>query len=180
MVTASTFAQDNIIILPGPAYPRHTGLIISTLDSSPLGLLNVVNLRTVTVFHPRILKTIYAFLINGTSNDGGPACLKNGCCNNSSAVARCAGSLTSILSKNPCSLEDTFWAFFNLGGIMSLILRIACSGGSLKNGGSPSTISITIMPSDQISTSGPYGRREITSGDIQYGVPTSDFLLGSC
>ena len=30
--------------------------------------------------------------------------------------------------------------------------RMACSGGSLKNGGSPSTISITIMPRDQMST----------------------------
>lgn len=45
--------------------------------------------------------------------------------------------------------------------------RIACSGGSLKNGGSPSIISITMMPNDQMSTSGPYGSREITSGDIQ-------------
>ena len=31
----------------------------------------------------------------------------------------------------------------------------------------------------QRSTSGPYGRREITSGDIQYGVTTNDFLLGN-
>ena len=36
-----------------------------------------------------------------------------------------------------------------------------------------------MLPKDQISTSGPYGRREITSGDIQYGVPTNDFLLGN-
>lgn len=35
------------------------------------------------------------------------------------------------------------------------------------------------LPNDQISTSGPYGSLEITSGDIQYGVPTKDFLLGS-
>lgn len=32
---------------------------------------------------------------------------------------------------------------------MSRILRIACSGGSLKKGGSPSIISMTIMPRDQ-------------------------------
>ena len=31
---------------------------------------------------------------------------------------------------------------------MSRILLIACNGGSLKNGGSPSTISITIIPID--------------------------------
>lgn len=62
---------------------------------------------------------------------------------------------------------------------MSRILRIACKGGSLKNGGSPSTISIIIIPNDHISTSGPYGRWDITSGDIQYGVPTKDFRFGS-
>lgn len=38
---------------------------------------------------------------------------------------------------------------------------------------------ISVLPKDQISTSGPYGKREITSGDIQYGVPTNDFLLGN-
>lgn len=30
-----------------------------------------------------------------------------------------------------------------------------------------------------MSTSGPYGSRDITSGDIQYGVPTKDFLFGN-
>ena len=29
-------------------------------------------------------------------------------------------------------------------------------------------------------TSGPYGNLEMTSGAIQYGVPTNDFLLGNC
>ena len=29
---------------------------------------------------------------------------------------------------------------------------MACRGGSLKNGGSPSTISITMIPKDQMST----------------------------
>ena len=33
---------------------------------------------------------------------------------------------------------------------MSLILLMACNGGSLKNGGSPSTISIIIMPKEDI------------------------------
>lgn len=40
---------------------------------------------------------------------------------------------------------------------MSLMRLIACRGGSLKNGGSPSIISMIIIPNDQISTSGPYG-----------------------
>lgn len=42
--------------------------------------------------------------------------------------------------------------FFSFGGGMSRILLIACRGGSLKKGGSPSIISITIIPNDQIST----------------------------
>ena len=99
--------------------------------------------------------------------------------------------------------KNTFCGFFNFGGGISRILLIACSGGSLKNGGSPSTISMTIipvmkfkdftliskpnmytvrlimdhendslyetqyLPSDHISTSGPYGNRDITSGLIQ-------------
>ena len=71
------------------------------------------------------------------------------------------------------------WLFLSLGGGISRILLIAWRGGSLKNGGSPSTISITMMPKDQTSTSGPYGSREMTSGAIQYGVPTKDFLFGS-
>ena len=35
---------------------------------------------------------------------------------------------------------------------MSRILLIACSGGSLKKGGSPSTISITMMPKGSFAT----------------------------
>ena len=35
------------------------------------------------------------------------------------------------------------------------------------------------LPNDQMSTSGPYGNRDITSGLIQYGVPTSDLRFGS-
>merc|ERR1719369_224624 len=93
-------------------------------------------------------------LIRGTRLDGGPACLRKGWCKSSTALVLCAGSRTNILYKKPCSWGDTF-KFFSLGGGMSLILLIACSGGSLKNGGSPSTISITIIPRDQISTSGP-------------------------
>ena len=34
---------------------------------------------------------------------------------------------------------------------MSRMSLMACNGGSLKKGGSPSTISITIIPTDQIS-----------------------------
>lgn len=46
----------------------------------------------------------------------------------------------------------TLCRFFSFGGKLSLIIFIALSGGSLKYGGSPSTISITMIPSDQMST----------------------------
>lgn len=46
----------------------------------------------------------------------------------------------------------TLCRFFSLGGRLSRIIFMALSGGSLKYGGSPSTISITMMPSDQMST----------------------------
>lgn len=46
----------------------------------------------------------------------------------------------------------TLCRFFSLGGRLSRIIFMALSGGSLKYGGSPSTISITMMPRDQIST----------------------------
>lgn len=50
--------------------------------------------------------------------------------------------------------RPTLWRFLSLGGKLSRIIFIAFRGGSLKYGGSPSTISITIMPRDQISTCG--------------------------
>jgi hypothetical protein len=40
----------------------------------------------------------------------------------------------------------TFCGFLSFGGGISLILLIACSGGSLKKGGSPSTISMIMIP----------------------------------
>ena len=45
---------------------------------------------------------------------------------------------------------------------MSRMRLIAWSGGSLKNGGSPSTISITMMPRDQISTYNYFNNRLLT------------------
>lgn len=49
-------------------------------------------------------------------------------------------------------VKTTLCDSFSRGGRLSRILLMACSGGSLKYGGSPSTISITMIPKDQIST----------------------------
>lgn len=105
-----------------------------------------------------LLSTVHLMrfcLISGTMHDGGPALVKKGCFRSSLAVARWLGSLTRSRSRKPFIRGDTFCTFFSLGGKLSLIIFIAFSGGSLKYGGSPSTISITMIPRDQISTSGP-------------------------
>lgn len=49
---------------------------------------------------------------------------------------------------------------------------LTLNGFSCKYGGSPSIISIAMMPHDQMSIFGPYAFRLTTSGAIQYGVPT--------
>lgn len=54
---------------------------------------------------------------------------------------------------------------------------LTLKGFSLRYGGSPSIISIAIIPRDQMSTLGPYALRVTTSGAIQYGVPTMVLLL---
>lgn len=46
----------------------------------------------------------------------------------------------------------TLWMFFTLGAASSLSFFMAVMGVSLKYGGSPSTISTTMMPRDQMST----------------------------
>lgn len=60
--------------------------------------------------------------------------------------------------------------------------RIACNGGSLKNGGSPSTISMIMMPNDQMSTSGPYGNLEKNIYIYKFANQsiTSLFYVRSC
>ena len=50
---------------------------------------------------------------------------RKGCCKSSKAVALWAGSRTSILSMKPRRRGETLWAFFNLGGGMSRMRRIA-------------------------------------------------------
>ncbi|CAH0686203.1 unnamed protein product [Spodoptera exigua] len=117
--------------------------------------------------------------MRGTSSAGGPARRRNGCCSRRDAGWRCAGSRTNAHSTKLSRSAGHRAAPRGLGGGMSRIRRIACNGGSLKKGGSPSTISTSMIPSDHTSTSGPYGNLDITSGDIQYGVPTKDFRLGS-
>ncbi|KAH3682181.1 hypothetical protein WICPIJ_006844 [Wickerhamomyces pijperi] len=73
---------------------------------------------------------------------------------------------------NPLKAGDKLSGFFNVGVPFVTIRYKALSGVSFKYGGSPSIISMIIIPSDQISTLGPYSFLKTTSGAIQYGVPT--------
>jgi len=52
----------------------------------------------------------------------------------------------------PTPSTHTFSGCLSLGGLRSRIKHMASRGRLLKYGGSPSTISITMMPSDQMST----------------------------
>ena len=71
-------------------------------------------------------------------------------------INRWRGSTVSRLIKRlvRSTIDEfrTLVALRSLGGGMSRILLIACSGGSLKKGGSPSTISITMMPKGSFAT----------------------------
>lgn len=66
--------------------------------------------------------------------------------------------MTSVTSAGGASVHSfclchcTLCRFFSFGGRLSRIIFMALSGGSLKYGGSPSTISMTMIPRDQIST----------------------------
>ena len=84
---------------------------------------------------------------------------KRGCSTNAALVSkRQLATVKRLQSSNTTTQINesshvlTRCVFLSFGGGMSRMRLIACSGGSLKNGGSPSTISITMMPSDQMST----------------------------
>lgn len=63
-----------------------------------------------------------------------------------------------------------------LGGLF-LITNIALTGCIWDNGGYPSANSIAVIPRDQMSVKLLYFYFEITSGDIQKGVPINDSSL---
>lgn len=64
-----------------------------------------------------------------------------------------------------------------VGGITNQMLTLTLRGFSFRYGGSPSIISIAMIPKLQMSTLGPYCFLVTTSGAIQYGVPTIVDLL---
>ena len=61
------------------------------------------------------------------------------------------------------------------GGLF-FIANIALMGWRWEYGGSPSAISIAVIPRDQISVFLLYFDFEITSGDIQKGLPITVFV----
>lgn len=72
-----------------------------------------------------------------------------------------------------CNLSKKNYQFIYVIIILNLFNKsFTLSGFSFRYGGSPSIISIAIIPKLQMSTLGPYCFRVTTSGAIQYGVPT--------
>jgi len=85
-------------------------------------------------------------------------------CNNSSAVALFLTSTSKQRVKKFLKLEDNLSGSFNFGVPLVAIRYKAFNGSSSRYGGSPSIISIAIIPNDQISTLAPYSFCFTTSG----------------
>lgn len=132
-----------------------------------------------------------AFLADSTSGArvlSGSAVLMNGCCSCQSlsknrglvqlttkrswALARLSGSTLSEKPKKSRNMGVRVCSSLIVGVPLVAISHSARSGLSFKYGGSPSIISMAIIPRDQISTLRPYSFLVTTSGAIQYGVPT--------
>lgn len=81
------------------------------------------------------------------------AVCKNGCISSCSAVARRSGEICKHCAKkwlNSC--DQRYRLLFSVGDLFVVMSKSARKGGSLSNGGSPSAISIAVIPKLQIST----------------------------
>jgi hypothetical protein len=92
--------------------------------------------------------------------------------NKSAALALFSGSTFNAKYKKSLNTGDSSCSFLIWGVPFVAINHRARKGDSVRYGGSPSIISMAMMPSDQMSTLRPYSLRVTTSGAIQYGVPT--------
>ena len=86
---------------------------------------------------------------------------------------------SSALDRKSLNINDQLSGFDNVGDGPVCIRRRAFNGGSWKWGGTPSAISIAVIPSDHTSTLFVYPSPWINSGDIQKGVPTLDLRCPS-
>ena len=92
--------------------------------------------------------------------------------NRSLALARLSGSTLRAQYRKSLNTSDMFCSSLICGVPLVAMSHSARRGDSVRYGGSPSIISMAMMPSDQMSTFCPYSFRVTTSGAIQYGVPT--------
>ena len=103
---------------------------------------------------------------------------KNLCCDSCVADIRLAGSFSSMAPKKFWKSSLHAKGSWKNGAQSVTIFSITFMPSLISaKGGTPSAISSTVMPSDQISTESLYGMRRISSGAIQCGVPTSEFRL---
>ena len=92
--------------------------------------------------------------------------------NRSCALARLSGSTLSENAKKSRNTGESWCSSLIVGVPFVAMSQRARRGLSLRYGGSPSIISMAMIPNDQMSTLRPYSLRVTTSGAIQYGVPT--------
>lgn len=95
----------------------------------------------------------------------------------SCALARFSGSTFRAKYKKSRKTADRLFSSLMVGVPFVAMSHRARRGDSVRYGGSPSIISMAMIPSDQMSTFLPYSLRVTTSGAIQYGVPTMVVLL---
>mmetsp|Transcript_31100 Transcript_31100/g.76168 ORF Transcript_31100/g.76168 Transcript_31100/m.76168 type:complete len:242 (-) Transcript_31100:587-1312(-) len=95
----------------------------------------------------------------------------NGCRSSSVAVGRKLGSNSQHDVTNATSCDERRCGLASVAPRVVMRLNVF-ERESFQYGGSPSAISITVMPSDHMSTPYEYGRPRIISGASQCAVPT--------
>ncbi|KAI7341003.1 hypothetical protein KC340_g74 [Hortaea werneckii] len=95
--------------------------------------------------------------------------------NRSCALARFSGSTLRAKCKKSLKTGVRLCSSLMAGVPLVAIRYKALSGLSVRYGGSPSIISMAMIPSDQMSIFRPYSFRVTTSGAIQYESEIGEF-----
>mmetsp|Transcript_2199 Transcript_2199/g.7705 ORF Transcript_2199/g.7705 Transcript_2199/m.7705 type:complete len:250 (-) Transcript_2199:618-1367(-) len=102
-----------------------------------------------------------------------------GCSSSCSADERRSGLVSRLLAKKWWKARLHLALSASLGASLMVMSSSARRGGSCSSGGSPSAISMAVMPRLHTSTAPSYSVPLMSSGAIQYGVPTTDVRLFS-
>mmetsp|Transcript_3497 Transcript_3497/g.12327 ORF Transcript_3497/g.12327 Transcript_3497/m.12327 type:complete len:297 (+) Transcript_3497:1378-2268(+) len=121
--------------------------------------------------------TFFASCTHWSISTGSQQFCRNGCLRRSLATGRSSGSSCRHWLRNSCMSVDHRSGSFRPGMPFVVIKNSALSGGKSIYGGSPSASSMSRMPRLQMSTCWSYSEPRMSSGAIQYGVPTIVCLL---